>query len=182
MLSNFYDSAITLGGSTYATAEHAYHAAKYRCSDKPELAAIFALRAAAGGGGGGGGATVTNDPKTAKLAGGRRGMALRGVRLDTRAWLEARERAMRAICEARWEQDANFRRVLRVVNAKGWYLLHFERSGAKSFWGGFEKDGRVQGRNALGEILMELVTRSGGEEEAEPAAVTVAPKKAKVGD
>ena len=109
-------------------------------------------------------------------------MALRGVDLDTRAWLEARERAMRAICEARWEQDATFRRVLRAVDAKGWYLLHFERSGAKSFWGGFEKDGRVQGRNALGEILMALATRKSGEEEAEPAAVAGAPDEAEEGD
>ena len=168
VLSNFHDSAITLDGSVYPTAEHAYHAAKYRCSSKPDLAVMFALPGADGNASGGGAAAVTNDPRAAKLAGGRRGMALRGAILDTPAWLGARERAMRTICEARWQQDAIFRRVLLAVKAKGWRLLHFERSGPRSFWGGFEKEGRVEGRNALGKILMALATREGGEARSEP--------------
>ena len=168
VLSNFYDSRVTLGGVTYPTAEHAYHAAKYGCTNKPELAAMFAIGATCVGGAGAG-ATVTNDPKSAKVAGGRRGMTLYGVTLDTSAWMETRDRAMHAICEARWQQDPTFRKVLRAVVARGWYLLHFERSGSRSFWGGFEKEGRIEGRNALGEILMGLATRHSGEEEVECA-------------
>jgi hypothetical protein len=44
--------------------------------------------------------------------------------------------AMRSILEARYEQDAKFRAVLTAVRARSARLLHFERSGSKSFWGG----------------------------------------------
>jgi len=162
-LSNFHASPLTVGGLAYPTPEHAFHAAKYGHCDKPGLAARFEV---GGGGGGGGGRAVGRDPAAAKLAGGRGGMAKLGATLDARSWGAAREGAMRTICEARWEQHAPFREALRAVAARGWRLLHFERAGAKSFWGGAvsRATGQVEGANALGEMLMALAAARDGAE------------------
>ena len=78
---------------------------------------------------------------------------------------------MRAICEARWEQHAPSREALRAVAARGWRLLHFERAGAKSFWGGAvsRATGQVEGANALGKMLMALAAaRDGADDDHRP--------------
>ena len=49
-----------------------------------------------------------------------------------------------------------FRLILRASGGR--YLLHFERQGARAYWGGAvdKVSGEVLGRNRLGEMLMEL--------------------------
>ena len=42
VLSNFYVEPLSVKGVTYRSPEHAFHAAKYRYSSKPELGMIFA--------------------------------------------------------------------------------------------------------------------------------------------
>ena len=54
--------------------------------------------------------------------------------------------------------DPLFRRILAAVRERGWYLLHFERGGATSYWGGSvsKQSGERVGTNRLGEMLMDL--------------------------
>jgi hypothetical protein len=54
--------------------------------------------------------------------------------------------------------DSDFARVLLEARSQRVTLLHFERSGARSYWGGSlrKEDGQPQGRNRLGDMLMGL--------------------------
>ena len=72
-----------------------------------------------------------------------------------------------AALRARLSCDNLFRDILAAVHARQLQLLHFERAGAKSYWGGSirKADGVQMGRNRLGEMLMQLAT----EECAKPA-------------
>lgn len=170
ILSNFYpvpDSSpgLVLTGSgqarTYRTVEHAFQASKYLlCCDSPNreaTAARFEI----------GGQIVSS--LDAKKAGGRSGMAKFGCTLDTAAWSQHGDVVMQEALRARWGVDPTFRDVLSAT--KGILLVHFERSGKKSYWGGTVKAGPTgdaggggggsggevyQGRNRLGEMLMEL--------------------------
>ena len=65
---------------------------------------------------------------------------------------------MKGILEKRWSMDARFREILREVLKSGRSLLHFERSGAKSFWGGCvsKTKGLVVGQNMLGKIMLAI--------------------------
>ena len=87
-------------------------------------------------------------------------MGQRGATLDVSAWEAARVDVMRELLTARWEQHQLFRDVLCAVAARGWRLLHFERSGASSFWGGVvsRTSGEVEGGNMLGNLLMEVIS------------------------
>mmetsp|Transcript_11204 Transcript_11204/g.16684 ORF Transcript_11204/g.16684 Transcript_11204/m.16684 type:complete len:255 (-) Transcript_11204:452-1216(-) len=153
ILSNFHPIEIEINGDKYHTPEHAFHAAKCKCSNKPKVYKHFTVTG-----------DIAKDPKSAKLAGGRKGFEKLGgkdLKLDVKKWNAEKLKENMAILEARWEQDADFREVLSAVHAKikseHWYLLHFERSGTKAEWGGSysEVDG-VKGKNLLGKQLMEL--------------------------
>ena len=152
VLSNFHPCVIEVEGAKYASVEHAFHAAKARCSDKPSIAAAFEL-----------GGSVPRDPLAAKRAGGRAGFAALGATLDAARWDAARSGAVLAALRARYEVDAPFREILAACHAKRLYLLHFERGGAKSYWGGSirKADGERVGANQLGCMLMELAATSG---------------------
>jgi len=67
-----------------------------------------------------------------------------------------------AILRVRLGCDALFREILAAVHEKELKLLHFERGGAKSYWGGSlrQADGVQVGRNRLGEMLMELAAEA----------------------
>lgn len=152
VLSNFYPVEIEVGGCKYASVEHAFHAAKARCSDKPSVAAAFEV-----------GGSVPKDPLAAKRAGGRAGFKKLGATLNTARWDAARDAAVLAALRARYAVDALFRNILAASHAKRLYLLHFERGGAKSYWGGSirKADGERVGTNRLGCMLMELAATSG---------------------
>jgi predicted NAD-dependent protein-ADP-ribosyltransferase YbiA (DUF1768 family) len=60
---------------------------------------------------------------------------------------------MKKALEARFEVDHEFRRILGAVEGKT--LLHYESRG-EMYWGGKEKDGKIVGKNALGNMMMEL--------------------------
>lgn len=149
VLSNFHPAPVRVDGHDYASVEHCFQAAKASCSDRPELARGFRLRAT-------GPSAVGSDPAAAKRAGGRGAYAKAGASLDVEAWAKAREGAMERALAARWQQQPLFRAVLEAT--AGFALLHFERSGARSFWGGsLHRDtGQAQGENRLGRMLMAL--------------------------
>jgi ribA/ribD-fused uncharacterized protein len=151
-LSNFHPCELEVEGRRYSSVEHAFHAAKARCSSNPSAAAAFEV-----------GGSVARDPLAAKRAGGRAGFAKLGAVLDVVRWNKARDSATLAALRARYASDTAFREILAAVQARELYLLHFERGGAKSYWGGSirKADGMRVGTNRLGSMLMHLAEESG---------------------
>ena len=161
VLSNFHPCELAMEGRRYASVEHAFHAAKARCSDNPSAAAAFEI-----------GGSVPRDPAKAKQAGGRAGFARLGATLDVAQWARERDGATEATLRARFGCDAAFREILAACHKRQLKLLHFER-GSSSYWGGSlrKADGVQVGENRLGRMLMELAqeaavqlaaTRDGG--------------------
>ena len=97
-----------------------------------------------------------SDPGDAKRAGGRGAYKRAAAQLDSDGWVERRVEIMAAALTARWDQQELFRAVL--TSTRGLSLLHFERSGARSYWGGSlgRDSGAIQGENQLGRMMMEL--------------------------
>jgi predicted NAD-dependent protein-ADP-ribosyltransferase YbiA (DUF1768 family) len=147
ILSNFYACEICIDERRYASVEHAFHAAKARCSDKPSIAAAFEI-----------GGSVPRDPAKAKQAGGRAGFHRLGATLDVARWASERDGATMQALRARLSCDASFREILAACDARQLQLLHFERGGDRSYWGGSirSSDGSQVGQNRLGRMLMEL--------------------------
>lgn len=69
---------------------------------------------------------------------------------------------MMNVLKARYASDPMFRQILEATLKSNILLLHYERIGAKSYWGGAIKDGEIVGNNTLGKMLMTL--RDGGAE------------------
>lgn len=147
VLSNFYPKEVNISGIQFKTAEHGFQGAKYLYSNKPEIVAEFMADS-----------DTIMTAEEAKSAGGKKGMRDRGAILDISLWNSNRENIMYEIVKARWEQDPLFRNILRAIQAREWELLHFERAGVKSFWGGVisKKTGKICGKNVLGELLMKI--------------------------
>ena len=168
-LSNFANTSLIIKKYCFHTPEHAYHAAKCWMAEDKALGRACARDFMVGG-------CVGASPLAAKRAGSKASLQSKGIMLrpewDHREHKEPLKLvAMRKILEARYEQDAKFREVLATVRARGARLLHFERSGSKSFWGGFvcQTTGQQVGGNQLGELLMELSDRT-EENSPKPAA------------
>jgi predicted NAD-dependent protein-ADP-ribosyltransferase YbiA (DUF1768 family) len=130
--------------------EHAFQAAKYLCSSPKDLA----IRQVA---------MFTNDSKfdarEAKKRGGRKYMSTLGVKLDIKRWGAISRNIMTTLLRSRWHHDSEFREILIETQRQGLHLVHFERSGRKSFWGGCvsKDDNRtVLGQNMLGKMMMEM--------------------------
>lgn len=151
-LSNFAAAAapIVIEGRSYPTVEHAFQAAKYlRCATPKVAAHAVATDFEVGG--------KIKTARAAKSSGGRGGMTKRSCALDIAAWAREADGVMQAALRARAETDARFASVLTATRRQRVQLVHFERSSAKSYWGGsISSDGAIVGRNRLGEMLMEL--------------------------
>ena len=154
-LSNFYARSVRVaakdseaGGNevTYPSVEHYFQAMKYQYSSRPELSARFAV----GG--------PWKEAREAKRQGSKTGMQRHGAKLDRPRWDAMRLTVMTQGLQAVWAQHEDFRAILQEVKAQHKYLLHFERSGARSFWGGSvcKQTGQVRGQNHLGKIMMAL--------------------------
>eukprot|EP01063_Lacrimia_lanifica_P032085 TRINITY_DN5417_c0_g2_i1.p2 TRINITY_DN5417_c0_g2~~TRINITY_DN5417_c0_g2_i1.p2 ORF type:complete len:221 (+),score=58.11 TRINITY_DN5417_c0_g2_i1:1975-2637(+) len=145
-LSNFWPCEVAVEGAAYPSVEHAFHALKAKhCSDRPEMAAWFEV----------GGKLGRAAPKDAKTAGGKGAYKKYKAVLDIEAWAARRDEVTIAAVRARAASDPAYRAILRATRALRLQLLHFERQGEKSYWGGaLGPDGAVKGRNRLGEILM----------------------------
>tara|TARA_B110001452_G_scaffold191528_1_gene161635 strand:+ start:142 stop:822 length:681 start_codon:yes stop_codon:yes gene_type:complete len=91
-----------------------------------------------------------------KSSSGKGKMKKAGYTLDVVTWNRARVAVMEHLLLARWVSDDKFRSILSASLGK--YLLHFERSGRKSFWGGSlnKADQTPQGQNTLGKMMMKL--------------------------
>lgn len=152
ILSNFHllSTPLQCWGRSYPSVEHGYQAAKFLRSAMPKSEAEVASVDF----------EVTGSLKMAldaKMAGARKGMKSYGCTMDREAWeREHQDEVMESLLQARWEVDPEFRNILAETARQGIHLVHFERSGKSSYWGGCIRDGEVLGRNRLGEMLMAL--------------------------
>lgn len=80
----------------------------------------------------------------------------RNLALDVDTWKLACVPVMEHLLATRAESDKDFKKIL--IASQGKNLLHFERTGIRSFWGGSigKTDGRENGTNKLGHLMMEL--------------------------
>lgn len=85
------------------------------------------------------------------------GMRKNGATMDIQDWGRRSHGVMMAALTARAIQDSEFASILRLLRSMGVRLLHFERGGAKSYWGGSLKDNEIQGGNMLGKMMDTLV-------------------------
>lgn len=127
------------------TVEHAFQAVKIALVDEqhPLLERILDER--------------TTTASGARTLGGQRSFRKSGLCLDMARWNAVSGDVMRALVKARYVVDHTFRNALAVALKQG-VPLHFERSGARSKWGGhFEKaTGEWRGANELGKILYDV--------------------------
>jgi ribA/ribD-fused uncharacterized protein len=149
VLSNFSASDVTFerGGVAFhfPSVEHAFQAGKWSLCDVA-WAAQFEV----------GGVVGKMTAEQAKAEGNRKAFAERGCTLPTGRWESIRDAVMEEAVRARLANDERFREVLRESGDA--HLLHFERSGAKSHWGGYKSktSGEMFGENVLGLLLMRL--------------------------
>jgi predicted NAD-dependent protein-ADP-ribosyltransferase YbiA (DUF1768 family) len=116
------------------------------CSSRPELASVFRV----------GGEVGNKEAKEAKKRGSKKEFKELGCVLDVQRWESERGAAMEEAVRARLACDKSFEDALVATGNKT--LLHVERSGRHSEWGGCldGATGMVVGRNKLGLLMMRL--------------------------
>lgn len=155
VLSNFYPTSLVIEGKSYLSVEHFFQAQKAHSSSKPEMANWFTSDYQ-------GAEAVASEASAAKKAGSRKSYRQHNATLDMSHWEKHRVAHMRLAVHQRYEQDILFQRVLD--STKKMKLLHFERAGSRSFWGGnfSRENGNQVGQNQLGLLLMALRDNGSG--------------------
>jgi len=85
-----------------------------------------------------------------KSCSGKGAMKKAGYSLDVQKWNEARVQVTLHLLRTRAAVDEEFQHILRASGTS--YLLHTDRAGPRSFWGGSDKGGE----NMLGQLLMQI--------------------------
>ena len=139
-LSNFHTSHISHHDTTFNSVENAFQASKYLLSNKPEYFYHLAQMS----------------PSEARTMGSKGGMKKVGAKLDIEVWERTKYAIMKKLILQRYFKDTKFNQELSKLNNAGIQLYHFERSGEKSYWGGYfcKKDNIFKGQNVLGNMLM----------------------------
>lgn len=155
VLSNFHMGVISVNGKKYPSVEHYFHAAKAEiATNRPSTSVVFEV-----------GGTIGNlSALDAKKAGGKHAKKhFPSVQWPTTfnatAWDNARDKVTMRGLKAKLATDLQFRSILTELKRRKLRLLHFERGGARSYWGGsLDKDtGAVKGKNRLGQLMHELM-------------------------
>jgi predicted NAD-dependent protein-ADP-ribosyltransferase YbiA (DUF1768 family) len=149
ILSNFHQVQIIVGNNVYPTPEHAFHAAKALCSSHPSMAHMFTV-----------GGTIGPQAIDAKRGGGKVTYKQYKAVLDETKWLQMRDTVQKDIIDARLKQDPLFLSILKATVDQNIRLVHFDRSGPRSYWGCTidKMTGRIQGTNRLGMLLMDAAS------------------------
>lgn len=144
-------------GRSFRSIEHAFQAHKYLMS-RPngsltieDMVRKFQV----------GGEFDALDPPKLKAKGGKGAFKEYKFALDVDRWNRESRRVMVELVRARLRVDRLYRRIVVLAVKDGVPLYHFERSGEKSYWGGYFPKGDPywggfwKGENALGDILTE---------------------------
>lgn len=152
---------LTYKGRLYPSVEHGFQAAKYRyvLEDKPKK--VLKMFQASGPYG-------DLPPIKVKAKGGRKAMLTHRVTLNTTDWDEKKDSVMAHLLKERAEVDSRFKAMLIDLARRNVRILHHDRGGARSYWGGSfpasvkEKDrtpSDFRGVNKFGILLEELGNR-----------------------
>lgn len=133
----------SLRGTRYPSVENAFQACKYAISSRPEIADELSMCTS----------------KIAKTLGSKSGMRKNNTCIDVAYWNSLSYQCMYQLVQARVSCDDTFHSILKKYRGDGKRLYHFERSGAKSYWGGFFKNDTSEwvGQNNLGRIMEKVV-------------------------
>lgn len=76
---------------------------------------------------------------------------------DEARWLAEKDEVLKEALKQRWMHDARFRRIVEAARTKEKYLLYYTGSSTITSFGGVRReDGRIEGENQVGKIIMEL--------------------------
>ena len=76
---------------------------------------------------------------------------------DEAKWLAHKDDALKEALTQRWKHDARFRKIVEAARTQGKYLLYYTGSSTLSSFGGIRRDdGRIEGENQVGTLIMEL--------------------------
>ncbi len=78
-----------------------------------------------------------------------------GMTFDASRWAVVKEKVLRDALTQRFTEDAEFIRIVQAAKAKGKYLLYYSQA-ADELGGVRKQDGRIEGENRVGKIIMEL--------------------------
>jgi predicted NAD-dependent protein-ADP-ribosyltransferase YbiA (DUF1768 family) len=79
------------------------------------------------------------------------------AQFDESKWLTQKDDVLKKALTYRWKHDARFRKIVDAAKQKEKYLLYYTGSSTITSYGGVRKeDGRIEGENQVGKILMEL--------------------------
>ena len=149
-LSNFWENEVVIDGRVYKSGEHAFHGEKFfrigslanqeRASQLLDYAKIF---------------FTCDTPAMAKKFGGKKGLRLTEEELAL--WTSLSIDVQKQISQFKFDTYQQVRDDL--LNSKGKILVHPALRCShpeKCFWEGKFLDGRVIGKNILGQIWMDL--------------------------
>ena len=128
-------------GRKFHSIENAFQASKLCCAsfDKEHLDTIEKV-----------------SPLEARRYGSKANFKKHNKELDVSEWNKISTPIMKHLLFLRYESDQRFRKLINDANEENVFLCHFERSGEKSYWGGYFKDGQWKGKNMLGNLMQRL--------------------------
>ena len=128
-------------GRRFHSIENAFQAAKLCCADFDAEHIDVIMKAS---------------PVEARRYGSKVNFKKHNKILNVDVWNKISTTIMKHLLKLRYESDECFRTFIKEAKQKQITLYHFERSGEKSYWGGFFKDGQWKGKNTLGKMMLEL--------------------------
>jgi predicted NAD-dependent protein-ADP-ribosyltransferase YbiA (DUF1768 family) len=76
---------------------------------------------------------------------------------DEAKWIAQKDDVLKEALAQRWKSDARFRKIVEAARTKDKYLLYYTGSSTITSFGGIRRDdGRIEGENQVGKIIMEL--------------------------
>jgi predicted NAD-dependent protein-ADP-ribosyltransferase YbiA (DUF1768 family) len=73
------------------------------------------------------------------------------------AWIAIKDEVLLEALRQRFEEDVKFRKIVEAVKEQGKILLYYQTAVASEL-GGVLKDGKIQGDNKLGRLIMQLAS------------------------
>ena len=142
-LSSFTPCVVTWRNKTYPSVENAFQAAKlsYLQNESDNLEALYKQ-------------FTSVSSAEAKKLGTATSFKKHGIILDKKIWNQNSINIMKELLITRYNNDSKFASLLEKYDK----FYHFERSGNRSFWGGyFEKEsGNFVGQNMYGKLLKNI--------------------------
>tara|TARA_B110000027_G_scaffold39016_1_gene43120 strand:+ start:6945 stop:7403 length:459 start_codon:yes stop_codon:yes gene_type:complete len=130
-----------LHGKCFHSIENAFQASKLCCA-KFDIESLDIIQ--------------TLSPLEARNFGSKLNFKKHKKELDITVWNKMSVQVMKKLLKLRYDNDEKFKKTIEFAKNNQLKLKHFERTGSKSFWGGFYKDCEWKGTNMLGELMQEL--------------------------